>query len=63
MKEETVVAAPKPARNQFKCFHCRLIFASKDGDWHAWNTMEVHLCQPCEKETRARPERKTKSRS
>ena len=49
----------KPGKNQFKCFHCRRIFSSKDGNWYTWNTMEVHLCNACEKATREKPERKS----
>jgi hypothetical protein len=48
---------PKPGKGQFKCFHCRRIFLSKDGDWHPWRTMEVHLCRGCEKLTQKSPER------
>ncbi len=47
----------KPGRNQFKCYHCGLIFQSKDGNWYNWNTMEVHLCFSCEKITKNMPER------
>ena len=49
--------APKPARGQFKCFHCRQLFPMKEGDWHTWNSMEVHLCKACNKATKDRPER------
>lgn len=47
----------KVSKNQFKCFHCRLIFAQRDGDWFNWNAMQVHLCQLCNKLTERRPER------
>ncbi len=49
--------ASKLARNQFKCFHCRLVFIQRDGDWFNWDSMQVHLCQTCEKLTEKRPER------
>jgi hypothetical protein len=29
----------------------------KDGNWHHWQSMEVHLCKNCEKLTREQPER------
>jgi len=48
----------KPRSGQFKCFRCRELFPSKEGDWHSWQTMEVHLCRKCEKETQNTPERK-----
>ncbi len=51
----------KPGRNQFKCFHCRLVFSAKEGDWYTWNTIEVHLCNNCEKLTKAKPERRSSS--
>lgn len=47
----------KLPKNHFRCFHCRLVFAQRDGDWFNWQTMQVHLCKPCEKETKTRPER------
>jgi hypothetical protein len=47
----------KPGKNQFKCFHCRLVFAQRDGDWFNWNSMQVHLCKACERLTQKRPER------
>lgn len=49
--------ASKLAKNQFKCFHCRLVFAQRDGDWFNWETMQVHLCKACDKLTEKRPER------
>jgi hypothetical protein len=49
----------KPGRNEFKCFNCRTIFSNKDGDWYAWNSMEVHLCNPCDKLTKNKAERKS----
>lgn len=49
--------ASKLARNQFKCFHCRLVFAQRDGDWFNWESMQVHLCKSCERLTEKRPER------
>jgi len=48
----------KPGRGQFKCYQCRKIYASKDGDWYTWENMEVHLCKACDKSTQTRPERK-----
>jgi hypothetical protein len=47
-------------KGQFRCFRCRSVFAVKDGDWHHWNSMEVHLCLACEKETRNSGERKSR---
>ncbi|HUP56677.1 MAG TPA: hypothetical protein VM598_04435 [Bdellovibrionota bacterium] len=47
----------KLARNQFKCFQCRKVFAQRDGDWINWNQMQVHLCRGCDKLTTERPER------
>ncbi len=47
----------KLPKNQFRCFLCRLVFAQRDGDWHDWESMQVHLCRACEKLTRQRPER------
>jgi hypothetical protein len=51
----------KPGKNQFKCFHCRLIFANKDGDWFHWEDMQVHLCKACDKLTEKKPERSKRS--
>jgi hypothetical protein len=50
----------KVGRNQFKCFHCRLVFAQKDGDWHNWDQMQVHLCRTCDKLTEGKPQRLNK---
>ena len=47
----------KLAKNQFKCFHCRRVFLQRAGDWFHWESMQVHLCYPCNKETVTRPER------
>lgn len=52
----------KPGKNQFKCFSCRLIFASRDGDWFDWDHMQVHLCHKCDRQTAAVPERKLQTR-
>ena len=52
----------KAGRGQFRCYQCRQIFQMKEGDWHPWNTMEVHLCQACDRSTQERPERKKASR-
>ncbi len=49
--------SPFPAKFRFKCFHCRNVFAQKDGDWIDWESMQVHLCRPCTKLTEHRPER------
>jgi hypothetical protein len=49
--------ASKLARNQFRCFQCRLAFAQRDGDWFNWESMQVHLCKSCDKLTKERPER------
>ena len=45
-------------KNQFKCFHCRGVFQKKEGEWFNWSGMQVHLCQPCDRTTKASPERK-----
>lgn len=50
----------KPAKNQFRCFHCRRLFAQRDGDWFDWDAMQVHLCRPCDHLTEKRPERARK---
>lgn len=47
----------KLAKNQFKCFHCRLVFAQRDGDWFNWDSMQVHLCKRCDQLTEHKPER------
>lgn len=46
-----------PARNEFKCFHCRLIHPRRDGQWLRWDDIEVHLCVACERLTRNAPQR------
>ncbi|MCM2322152.1 MAG: hypothetical protein NDJ90_02715 [Oligoflexia bacterium] len=48
----------KAGKNQFKCFHCRQVFANKDGDWFDWDQMQVHLCKGCERLTAKAPQRK-----
>jgi hypothetical protein len=45
------------AKGQFRCFRCRKVYMMKDGDWHHWQSMEVHLCRGCDKDTRNAPER------
>jgi phage FluMu protein Com len=47
----------KLSKNQFRCFHCRRVFAQRDGDWINWDSMQVHLCNSCNKLTAKRPER------
>ncbi len=47
----------KFSKKQFKCFHCRLIFAQVDGDWVNWAQMQVHLCNDCDVLTKKKPER------
>ncbi|MCC7442704.1 MAG: hypothetical protein IT285_13800 [Bdellovibrionales bacterium] len=47
----------KLQKNQFKCFHCRKVFAQRDGNWFAWGMMQVHLCWNCDKATAKRAER------
>lgn len=47
----------KLSKNQFKCFHCRSVFAQRDGNWFDWNDMQVHLCNKCDKITRKQDER------
>ena len=49
---------PKMGKGQFKCFHCRNIYPQKDGSWHHWNSMEVHLCKTCDRTTKERAERR-----
>jgi hypothetical protein len=56
-----LVNQAKAGRNKFKCFHCREVFANKDGDWFTWESMQVHLCKPCDKVTAKKPERGNKS--
>jgi hypothetical protein len=58
MSTPDVSSAPKIGKGQFKCFHCRKVYLQKDGDWHRWQSMEVHLCKGCESKTRTSPERK-----
>jgi hypothetical protein len=41
----------KAGKNQFKCFVCRGIHPNKDGNWHDWEQMQVHLCRACDKST------------
>lgn len=50
----------KLPKNQFKCFHCRLVFSKREGDWFDWDKMQVNLCKPCDKSTEERPERARK---
>lgn len=49
-------------RGYFRCFHCQSVFKQKDGNWHSWKnalqSLEVHLCKPCNLITRDRPERR-----
>ncbi len=47
----------KTAKNQFKCFCCRLVFSQRDGDWFDWDQMQVHLCRSCDKLTEKKPQR------
>ncbi|MGZ6311263.1 MAG: hypothetical protein ACXWPM_01415 [Bdellovibrionota bacterium] len=47
----------KAGKNQFRCFHCRNVFANRDGDWFNWDQMQVHLCRKCDKATVGKPER------
>ncbi len=54
MQVSEVKAAGK---NQFKCYNCRLVFANKEGDWHNWDQMQVHLCRDCDKTTKKTPQR------
>jgi hypothetical protein len=51
--------AKQLSKGQFKCFECRSVFAQRDGDWHPWDHMQVHLCRGCERKTQQRPERAT----
>ncbi len=48
---------PKLGKNEFKCFHCRMVFAKRDGDWFHWAGMEVHLCRGCDRDTADQPAR------
>lgn len=52
-----VLTDSKLARNQFRCFHCRQVFAQRDGDWFDWESIQVHLCKSCDTLTKKRPER------
>ena len=47
----------KLGRNEFRCFHCRKVNVSKNGEWVHWKDMEVHLCVPCDQLTVEWPER------
>lgn len=47
----------KIPKGSFKCFHCRKLFAMKDGEWRHWGSMEVHLCKGCDKSTKDHKER------
>ena len=56
---ETPVAQPaKLPKGQFRCFKCRKTFLMREGNWHRWEQMEVHLCIACERLTRGAAERK-----
>jgi hypothetical protein len=54
---------PKAGKGQFKCYKCRKIYQARDGDWYNWESMEVHLCHKCEKETKGKDERSNTVRS
>jgi hypothetical protein len=56
----TTTRVPK---NQFKCYHCRNLFAQREGDWFHWGNMQVHLCLSCSAATKGRPERSLDSKS
>jgi len=47
----------KIPRNHFRCYNCRNVFAQRDGEWFHWDSMQVHLCNSCNKKTESRPER------
>jgi len=49
---------PKALKGQFKCYSCRKIYPNRDGDWHNWEQMQVHLCRNCEKTTKENGQRK-----
>lgn len=49
----------KLPRNMFKCFQCREIFTQRDGAWIDWNSIQVHLCHSCDKQTENREERES----
>jgi hypothetical protein len=51
------IKTTKPGKNEFKCFHCRKVFAKRDGDWFHWSGMEVHLCRLCDRSTAQKQER------
>lgn len=50
-------AVSKLPKGQFKCFHCRLLFTQRDGDWVDWDSQQVHLCKGCDKKTVNDPNR------
>lgn len=47
----------KLPRNTFKCFQCRALFNQREGTWIDWDTMQVHLCDPCERTTKDHEDR------
>ena len=52
---------PPVPKTHFRCFHCRNVHARRDGAWHDWQNMQVHLCPKCERATQGRPERATRA--
>ena len=53
--EDHVRTLPK---GHLRCFQCKKVIPSKDGEWRSWTTMQAFLCKPCDKATAKRPERK-----
>lgn len=51
----------KLAKNRFRCYQCRQVFAQRDGDWFNWETLQVHLCKSCDRLTKNRSERTEQS--
>ena len=52
---ETVRTLPK---GHLRCFHCKKVLASKDGEWRSWTTLQAFFCKECDRETAKRPERR-----
>jgi hypothetical protein len=57
MPPRSPTTTAKLRNGEFKCFQCRKVTPSKDGDWYPWGGMQVHLCRGCERETAKNPSR------
>lgn len=61
----TTAPVKKLGRGESRCFRCRKVFMSKEGEWCRWipqnggvnNGTEVHLCRKCNNETQGTSER------